>query len=548
MLIHFHGRVFVEQHEVVAVAVVDELRFADAVVASVLDDRESSLLDFRAVRRARRHRTCRIPGVHERGRSRRPPAGHRPRGRRRPASGPPARDRDLLLGHDFDASLPSHLDDVEVLLAVGDLDDVRAHGLLELPLAGRFDDEREAEFVCGRLGVGPGELVGLGVGNAQRLAAVVQGGLVEHRVERVDVREREADALEVGLRERERPLVHATEGDGVVVEFGGERFDVLAEARLVVQRVGNLARVVDGVRGQGRAVARAVECDHWHVVGVERPSHREPRDVGVGDERRRAVEVGGRERVAERVEVPEGHASVLPPAVIKVTGYRARPPLLVTERGGGCSGGGTRHAALVGVAGAEPRERVRSLYSRADPEPTVVTMSEKPASMYRKIDKPSYTRRDYVTGIPGSKIAQHQMGDLQADKDDYPVQISLAPEEECQLRHGSLEASRLSANRHLIKELGEGNYKMSLRKFPTRSSGRTSRRLARVRTVSPTGCARRSASRSAPPPASTRRTPVHRVVRGRPGRGRQEAFRRAYNKITPPCKIVVERGEELLVR
>jgi len=174
----------------------------------------------------------------------------------------------------------------------------------------------------------------------------------------------------------------------------------------------------------------------------------------------------------------------------------------VTERGGGLFRGGTRHAALVGVAGAEPRERVRSLYSRADPEPTVVTMSE-PASMYRKIDKPSYTRRDYVTGIPGSKIAQHQMGDLQADKDDYPVQISLAPEEECQLRHGSLGGLPPSANRHLIKELGEGNYKMSLRKFPTRSSGRTSRRLARVRTVSPTGCARRSASRSAPPPAST---------------------------------------------
>jgi large subunit ribosomal protein L10e len=28
----------------------------------------------------------------------------------------------------------------------------------------------------------------------------------------------------------------------------------------------------------------------------------------------------------------------------------------------------------------------------------------------------------------------------------------------------------------------------------------------------------------------------------------KEAFRRAYNKITPPCKINVERGNELLVR
>ncbi|MFW5937769.1 MAG: 50S ribosomal protein L16, partial [Halanaeroarchaeum sp.] len=93
-------------------------------------------------------------------------------------------------------------------------------------------------------------------------------------------------------------------------------------------------------------------------------------------------------------------------------------------------------------------------------------MSEKPASMYRDIDKPSYTRRDYVTGIPGSKIAQHNMGDLDSDPEDWPVQISLVPEESVQLRHGALEAARLSANRHLIKELGEGTYKMVLRKFP----------------------------------------------------------------------------------
>jgi large subunit ribosomal protein L10e len=27
----------------------------------------------------------------------------------------------------------------------------------------------------------------------------------------------------------------------------------------------------------------------------------------------------------------------------------------------------------------------------------------------------------------------------------------------------------------------------------------------------------------------------------------KEAYRRAYNKITPPCRINVERGEELLI-
>ena len=60
--------------------------------------------------------------------------------------------------------------------------------------------------------------------------------------------------------------------------------------------------------------------------------------------------------------------------------------------------------------------------------------------MYRAIDKPSYTRREYITGIPGSKIAQYKMGEVDSNEDDYPVQISLIVEEECQIRHGALEA------------------------------------------------------------------------------------------------------------
>jgi len=176
-------------------------------------------------------------------------------------------------------------------------------------------------------------------------------------------------------------------------------------------------------------------------------------------------------------------------------------------------------------------------------------MSEKPASMYRKIDKPSYTRRDYVTGIPGSKIAQHQMGDLQADADDYPVQISLVPGEECQLRHGSMEAARLSANRHLIKELGEGNYKMTLRKFP--------HQIIRENKQA-TGA---GADRVSDGMRQAFGVPVGTAARIYPGErlftawceveqaeAVKEAFRRAYNKITPPCKINVERGEKLLVR
>jgi len=168
--------------------------------------------------------------------------------------------------------------------------------------------------------------------------------------------------------------------------------------------------------------------------------------------------------------------------------------------------------------------------------------------MYRDIDKPSYTRRDYITGIPGSKIAQHSMGDLQADPDDYPVQISLVTEEAVQLRHGSLESSRLSANRHLLKTLGEGNYKMLLRKFPhqilrenKQATGAGADRVSDGMRQSFGKIVGTAARMGADEQIFTAYCTAEQapVVK--------EAFRRAYNKISPPCRIVVERGEDLLV-
>jgi len=175
-------------------------------------------------------------------------------------------------------------------------------------------------------------------------------------------------------------------------------------------------------------------------------------------------------------------------------------------------------------------------------------MSDKPASMYREIDKPAYTRREYITGIPGSKVAQHKMGNKEADAEDYPVQISLIVEEEVQIRHGSLEASRLSANRHLIKELGEGNYKMVLRKFPhqvirenKQATGAGADRVSdgmRQAFGKIVGTAARIDKGERLFTAYCEVDQADAV---------KEAFRRAYNKITPPCRVKVERGEELLI-
>ena len=176
-------------------------------------------------------------------------------------------------------------------------------------------------------------------------------------------------------------------------------------------------------------------------------------------------------------------------------------------------------------------------------------MADKPASMYRELDKPSYTRREYITGIPGSKIAQHNMGDLQADPDDYPVHISLRVEEAVQIRHDSLEASRLSANRHLLQEIGQDGYKMILRKFPhqvlrenKQATGAGADRVSdgmRQAFGKPVGTAARVQEGEAVMTAFCEVEDADAV---------KEAFRRSYNKLAPPCRIDVEQGEELLVR
>lgn len=175
-------------------------------------------------------------------------------------------------------------------------------------------------------------------------------------------------------------------------------------------------------------------------------------------------------------------------------------------------------------------------------------MPDKPASMYRAISKPPYTRREYITGIPATKVAQYQMGDRDADPDDYPVQMSLIVEEDCQIRHGALEASRLSANRFLIKQLGEESYKMTLRRHPhhvlrenKQATGAGADRVSDGMRLSFGKVVDLAARVHAGDRLFTLWCDVDDAEVGR------DALRRAYNKISPPCRIDVERGQEMLI-
>lgn len=89
-------------------------------------------------------------------------------------------------------------------------------------------------------------------------------------------------------------------------------------------------------------------------------------------------------------------------------------------------------------------------------------MTRKPGSMYRRWERP-YTRREYMGGVPGSKVVHYDMGNLQ---ENFPVTMNLVVKEPCQIRHTALEAARVAANRYLMKVVGRTNFHLKLRVYP----------------------------------------------------------------------------------
>lgn len=90
-------------------------------------------------------------------------------------------------------------------------------------------------------------------------------------------------------------------------------------------------------------------------------------------------------------------------------------------------------------------------------------MSRKPAKMYRYGTGMVTTRREYMGGVPPSRLTQFVIGNKTAK---FPVQLSLTADERCQLRHNSLEAARISANKALEKYIGSANYCLNIRVYP----------------------------------------------------------------------------------
>jgi len=170
-------------------------------------------------------------------------------------------------------------------------------------------------------------------------------------------------------------------------------------------------------------------------------------------------------------------------------------------------------------------------------------MVTKPAKMYRNFER-SYTRREYMGGVPGSHIVSFDMGNL---TEDFPVSISLLAKEQCQIRHNALEAARITANRYLLKHVGRTNFHLKLRVHPHQvlrenkmatgagadrvSSGMRHAFGKLVGTAARVHTGQRVFTVSAHPPQ------FQHI---------KEAMRRIGYKLPTPVKIVVDRGQELV--
>lgn len=174
----------------------------------------------------------------------------------------------------------------------------------------------------------------------------------------------------------------------------------------------------------------------------------------------------------------------------------------------------------------------------------MINMSRKPARMYRQIRGQAYTRREYMGGVPASRITQFDLGNA---KGDFPLEVTLKGREACQIRHNALEAARIAAVRLLNKKAGAVNYHMKIRIYPCNV-------LRENKQATGAGADRVSdGMRSAFGKA------VGTAARVEPGQSlitisttkayyqvAKEALRRASMKLPTPCNIVVEKGINLV--
>lgn len=170
-------------------------------------------------------------------------------------------------------------------------------------------------------------------------------------------------------------------------------------------------------------------------------------------------------------------------------------------------------------------------------------MTRKPASMYRKLERP-YTRKEFMGGIPGSRVVHYEMGNL---RDEFSVSLSLLADESCQIRHTALESARISSNRYLMNEIGRLNYNFKLRVYPHHVL-RENKQATGAGADRVSDGMRRAFGKAVGTAARVSCNQKIFTVSSKPQNffKMKNALRKASNKLPTPCTIVIDKGEDLV--
>ena len=94
-------------------------------------------------------------------------------------------------------------------------------------------------------------------------------------------------------------------------------------------------------------------------------------------------------------------------------------------------------------------------------------MARKPASMYRRLKGPAYTRRKYIGGVPNNRILAFHSGNRRAaETGGFPVVLELRADNDCQIRHTALEAARVISNSTIRNAAGAQGYALRVHTYP----------------------------------------------------------------------------------
>jgi large subunit ribosomal protein L10e len=164
--------------------------------------------------------------------------------------------------------------------------------------------------------------------------------------------------------------------------------------------------------------------------------------------------------------------------------------------------------------------------------------------MYRQIRGQAYTRREYMGGVPAPRINTFNLGTPNAD---FPVVLNLKINEPCQVRHTSLEAARIAANRALSKGTTAASFHLKIRIFPhivlrehKMATGAGADRVS--------GGMRAAFGKAVGTAARVQGGTTIMTLRVTPQAfpAAKEALWKASMKLPSPCYMEIEKGAELL--